>query len=66
MKSANPERTYDFMNRNFTETMDIQSFRQILNRALDLEPDIITSFYDKDNKETDDKTDFMGRIGKPD
>jgi hypothetical protein len=33
---------------------------------LDLEPDIITSFYDKDNKETDDKTDFMGRIGKPD
>ena len=44
MHSNNPERTYNFMDRNFVETHDLQTFQQILNDMLTLEPDVFTSY----------------------
>lgn len=53
MKSANPERTYDFMDRNFVETFDLPTFRQILTDQLVLDPDVTTCHFDKDDVESD-------------
>lgn len=47
LKSANPERTYDFMDRNYTESHDIETFRQLLVDYLVLDPDVTCCHYDK-------------------
>lgn len=49
MKSANPERTYNFMNRNYQESYDASTFRQVLTQALRTGPDVNTCYYDKDD-----------------
>ncbi len=44
MHSNNPERTYNFMDRNFQESHDLQTFQQLLNDMLILEPDVLTCY----------------------
>ena len=49
LKEHNPERTYEFLDRNFTEHYDSNTFRQIMVDALRRNPDINTSYYDKED-----------------
>ena len=45
VQSANPERMFNFSDRNFTETQDLDSFRQVLSDVLAVEPDLMTCFH---------------------
>jgi hypothetical protein len=42
LQAANPERTYNFMDRNYLESYDTDTFRQVLAKAMVLEPDVST------------------------
>lgn len=46
MHSNNPERTYNFMDRIFLESYDLETFQQLLNDMLILEPDVLTCYLD--------------------
>ena len=64
LQSANPERQYDFMDRNFIETYDLPTFRQILADALVLDPDVATCHFDKEDKESDDRANCMNLLSQ--
>lgn len=49
LQSENPERTYDFLDRNYMEQFDAKSFRQQLTNAIRLKADINTAYFDKDD-----------------
>lgn len=49
LKSANPERTYNFMDRNYQESFDASTFRQVLTQALRNGPDVNTCYYDRED-----------------
>ena len=42
LKANNPEREYDFMDRNFVEYIDPATFRQVLADAIRMGPDVNT------------------------
>ena len=66
LQSANPERKYDFMDRNFIEEFDLPTFRQILADNLVLDPDVATCHFDKEDKESSEKKNCLAQIGKKD
>lgn len=49
LKEHNPERTYDLLDRNYTEKYDSQTFRQIMTDALRKYPDVNTTYFDKED-----------------
>ena len=49
LKEHNPERTYDFLDRNFLEKYDSSAFRQIMVDAMRRNPDVNTAYYDKED-----------------
>ena len=49
LKSENPERDYEFKQRNFTEEMDPNTFRQVLVEGMRLCCDVNTHYFDKDD-----------------
>jgi hypothetical protein len=49
VKEHNPERTYDFLDRNFIEHFDPSTFRQIMVDATKRYVDINTTYYDKED-----------------
>ena len=49
VKENNPERTYDFLDRNFIEHFDPSTFRQIMVDANRRYVDINTKYYDKED-----------------
>ena len=49
LKSANPERNYNFMDRNYQESFDASTFRQVLTQALKTGPDVNTCYYDRED-----------------
>jgi hypothetical protein len=50
LQTANPERSYNFMDRNFQEKLDIATFRQCLTKALVVDPDVITCHFVNEDK----------------
>ena len=49
LQENNPEREYEFKSRNFTEEMDAATFRQVLTKAMKLNPDVNTAYFDKED-----------------
>ena len=49
LKSANPERNYNFMDRSYQESFDAYTFRQVLTQALKTGPDVNTCYYDRED-----------------
>jgi hypothetical protein len=49
VRSENPERTYNFLDRNFIEHFDPATFRQVMVDAMRRYPDMNTAYYDKED-----------------
>ena len=49
LQSENPERTYDFLDRNYSEQFNAITFRQMLTQAIRLKADINTAYFDKED-----------------
>ena len=49
VRSENKERTYDFLDRNYIEHMEPNTFRQVMVEAMRRYPDVNTAYYDKED-----------------
>ena len=49
LQRENPEREFHFKQRNCTEEMDAETFRQVLCNAIRMNPDINTAYFDKED-----------------
>lgn len=47
MKKENPERTYDFLDRNIVEKFTLETLRQIVAHASRANPDINYQYYEQ-------------------
>jgi len=49
LKKCQPERDWNFLDRNFTETLDALTLRQELSNAITRRAELITEYYSKED-----------------